>query len=130
LSAGRLPTWLNEGLALYMENDADGSPKGDWPEGSPTPTEEELAHHRNDLFPLHALHGSFLELSQTDARLAYAESLSATRFLIRRYGLASLRRLLQMATTTGFEQAFEAVLREPYYQFESAWTASIPRQRM
>ena len=113
LTRGRAPTWLDEGLALYFE--------GRTPSWSDTILDRPL----NELTPLHALHGSFLSLPPREVTLAYAESLSATRALIHRYGWARVRRLLEMlAQTDEFSAAFETALKEPYHVFEASWVAA------
>ena len=113
LAGGHAPTWLDEGLALYFE----GRPSS-WSDAI-------LARPETELIPLHALHGSFLSLPPREAAWAYAESLSATRILIQRYGWSRVRRLLEgLAQTDEFSAAFERALKEPYHVFEASWAAA------
>ena len=115
LSGGYAPTWLDEGLALYFEG------------GPPRKSETLIGGdgREPDLIPLHALHGSFLSLPPRDAAMAYAESLSATRDLIDRFGWSRVTRMLQtLAKADDFSVAFETVLQEPYRTFEAAWAAA------
>jgi hypothetical protein len=46
--------------------------------------------------PLHYLEGSFIRFSPAQASLAYAESLAATEYLRSTYGMASVRRMLDL----------------------------------
>ncbi|HKN88360.1 MAG TPA: hypothetical protein VJV04_15955 [Nitrospiraceae bacterium] len=117
LARGHAPTWLDEGLALYLEGRALS-----WSETIIDGREAELT-------PLHALHGSFLSLSPHETRLAYAESLSAAWALIHRYGWPRVRGLLETVAGSGdFSAAFETVLKEPYHVFEASW-ATAQRHR-
>ncbi len=113
LAGGRAPTWLAEGLALYFEG------------RTPSWSDTILDHPQTVLTPLHALHGSFLGLPRREAILAYAESLSATRVLIYRYGWPRVRRLLEtLSRTDEFSAAFETTFEEPYHMFEASWAAA------
>jgi len=108
LAKGRAPTWLNEGLAQFFEGDAERI----------VPPET--------LVPLNALHGSFLALDRTAARRAYAESLSATAYLVDRYGLFRVRLLLAaLGTNRPFADAFADVLLISYAEFESDWRRRV-----
>jgi tetratricopeptide (TPR) repeat protein len=112
IAGGHAPTWLDEGLALYFEGRA------------PSWSETILDRRDTDLTPLHALHGSFLSLPPREAALAYAESASAARALIRRYGWPRVQNLLEaLAGPVEFHAAFETVLKEPYHAFEASWVA-------
>jgi hypothetical protein len=75
--------------------------------------------------PLAALHRSFLELSPSDASLAYAESYAATRALVARHGLAPVRRLLvSLSVVPDFAEAFESTFHERYSDFDAAWATT------
>lgn len=112
IAGGHAPTWLDEGLALYFEGRA------------PSWSETILDRRDTELTPLHALHGSFLNLSPREVTLAYAESASAARALISRYGWSRVQRLLEMlAGPVEFHAAFETALKEPYQAFEAFWAA-------
>lgn len=117
LAGDRVPTWLDEGLALYFEG------------GRVELDRDMLAHRTSDLIPLHALHGSFLNLPPHEAALAYAESRSATSLLIVRYGWVRLHSLLDLLSRgDDFNTAFETAFKEPYHAFESVWI-SVERHR-
>lgn len=113
MAGGHAPTWLDEGLALYFEG------------RTPAWSDTILDRRETDLMPLHALHGSFLSLPSHEATLAYAESLTATRDLIHRYGWSRVRHLLEtLAGPDEFSAAFETALKEPYHVFEASWAAA------
>ncbi|HUJ79677.1 MAG TPA: tetratricopeptide repeat protein [Nitrospiria bacterium] len=122
LSDNRAPTWLNEGLAVYFEGLASGNLPG-----SQENSTRSIAHLTpGALIPLTALHGSFLEFTSNQAALAYAESFSATRFLIDRYGLPRVKELLQqLSASHPFDQTFETVFFLPYHDFEHLWQATL-----
>jgi tetratricopeptide (TPR) repeat protein len=112
IAGGHAPTWLDEGLALYFEGRA------------PSWSETILDRRDTELTPLHALHGSFLSLPPREATLAYAESVSAARALIHRYGWPRVQNLLEtLAGPVEFHAAFETALQESYHAFEASWVA-------
>lgn len=84
-AGGRCPTWLNEGLAQMMEGR----------------TEEEAfatvraAAAAGKVPPLETLEGSFLELSDAAAALAYDLSFLVTKRAADRAGLYTIRELLE-----------------------------------
>jgi tetratricopeptide (TPR) repeat protein len=120
LSKGHIPTWLNEGIALNLEGD------------SVTRWEEILLNHIKQgrgLIPLSGLHESFMSFSDDRAALAYAESYSATRYLIDRYGLYRIRELLALLSVQSeFNKAFEDRLFTAYSEFERDWSRQIERR--
>jgi tetratricopeptide (TPR) repeat protein len=119
LADGQAPTWLEEGLALYFE----GRDRA-W-------SEDILKSKDVDVIPLHALHESFLGFPPDQARIAYAESYSATCALIDRHGLKQLRRLLEsLGEVRDFTAAFETVLKSPYHEFEAAWVLAERQRRL
>ncbi len=117
LSGGQAPAWLNEGLALYMERGPDAA--GSW-------ERETRSIQAGERPPLAALHRSFLELSPSDASLAYAESYAATRALVAHHGLAPVRRLLaSLSVVPDFAEAFETAFHERYSDFDAAWATAF-----
>ncbi len=121
LSESRAPTWLNEGLAVYFEGLASGN----------LPGSQEAARSlarlpAGTLIPLTTLHGSFLKFSSDQAAIAYTESLSATQYLINRYGLPRVKELLQqLSASRPFERTFEAVFFLPYPEFQHRWQDTL-----
>jgi hypothetical protein len=84
MTRGRAPTWLNEGLAQYSEPSSRG--------GKRALLE---AVRRYGLVPLSDLEGSFLKLSGTQARLAYAEAYAAVLYIGEVYSFYHLRSILE-----------------------------------
>jgi tetratricopeptide (TPR) repeat protein len=114
----RVPTWINEGLALHSE------PRSDDAYWSRTLT----AHLQSGrpLLPLTALHGSLLALPKEEAALAYAEGFSAVRLLMQRHGLPRIVDLLEaLSQGNGFEAAFERQLGQSYADFEREWLDTL-----
>ncbi len=112
LSGGQAPTWLDEGLALYLTGGNRSRDLG------------LLARHREQVASLQALHGSFLDLPPRMAEMAYAESYGATRLLVQRYGLRRVRQLLEaLSVEPDFSASFASVLGDRYRDFDAAWMA-------
>lgn len=122
LSENRAPTWLNEGLAVYFE----GLSSGNLPSSQDAASRSLARLQPAALMPLTALHGSFLEFSSDQAAIAYAESFSATQFLINRYGLPRVKELLQqLSASRPFDRAFETVFFLPYPEFQRLWQNTL-----
>jgi tetratricopeptide (TPR) repeat protein len=97
-AGGRCPTWLNEGLAQLME-----------PRSSRLNAEllSPLFQQRKEI-PLPLLEHSFTRFSELQARVAYAESLSAVEYLLQRYGMGEVLRMLQsIGSGVGTEEALQ-----------------------
>jgi peptidase MA superfamily protein len=80
---GDVPTWLNEGLAVYSEGELD------------TPSQRQLEDAIRDdtLLSVRSLSGSFSEVSDK-AYLSYSQSYSITKFLIETSGQDKMTALL------------------------------------
>ncbi len=110
LSNGKVPVWLNEGLAIWAEEEEDGD-REDWAydiiSGQP-------------LFTLAELEPPFTRLPADRVRVAYAQSYLAIRLLLEEYGE---RRLVQLLRTTGsgdpLPAAFEQLFGVSLADFES-----------
>ena len=88
LSRGmNVPTWFNEGVAVYLESSGGSSREQDL---------YRRVQSGTPLVPLSGLHGSFMGLSDAQASLAYAESYAAVKALVDRYGLYRVRRLVPL----------------------------------
>ena len=119
LSHGKAPTWLNEGLAQYEEG-ADDSGYMD--------TLREFARNKNKEFPLRRLEGSFMGLSASDARSAYILSLSATRYIIREFGVSAVKRILEgLAGGLSLDNAIRSAIYISYDDLEKSWLTSLAR---
>ena len=112
---GRLPAWLNEGLAVYSE--------GDLPEFQRRALDEAIAS--DELISLRSLNGAF-PAADTGATLSYAQSRSLVDYLIRTYGWDQMNALLEtLGEGTTYESAVEQVYGFDLDGLEQAWRASL-----
>jgi hypothetical protein len=112
---GFIPTWLNEGLAMYGE----GGP------GSSEAARFEQARSSNQLMALRSLAGNFSEESDR-ANLSYSESYSVVNFLIQTYGRDKMTTLLaDLRNGSTADEALMAVYGFDTDGLEDAWRASI-----
>lgn len=112
----RCPTWLNEGLAQYLEG-------------------RDLAAHQHtikqlarsgSLPSLASLEGSFLGLGDKQASQAYMISLSAVRHIANAFGLYRIRMILdEMASGADGQHAIGRGLALSYEEFELGWRRSL-----
>ncbi len=72
---GDVPTWLNEGLAVYNEGELDQN----------SARQLQDAIDNDELFPLRTLNGGFSEDS-IKANLSYSQSYSVVKFMVETYG--------------------------------------------
>lgn len=107
MSAGRCPTWLNEGIAQIEEGRSSAS----------------TGHSLAQLFaagneiPYNALEGSFMGFSTLEAIAAYAESLATTEYIRDSYGMSEIPRILErLAQGSSTEVALRAAIHADYRQ--------------
>jgi hypothetical protein len=81
---GDVPTWLNEGLAMYSEGGLDSNSQ----------SQLDQAIKNDALLTVRSLNGGFSELPDK-ANLSYSQSYSITNFLIKTYGQDKLTELLK-----------------------------------
>ncbi len=118
-TGGACPVWLNEGLAQYLS--------GDDIHDSIYLFKRAIAEKR--FVPLEKLEAPFLSLPYSLVTWAYLESLLATDFLVKNYGMNDILRLLdQTAKSTNFEAAMKTVLKLDYSELGKALEAHIIRQ--
>jgi hypothetical protein len=112
---GFIPTWLNEGLAMYGE----GGP------ASAELAQFDTAKASNQLPSLESLSGGFSEESDR-ATLSYTEAFSVVNFMIQKYGRAKMTALL-LALKNGetIDQGLNGVYAFDTNGLENAWRASI-----
>jgi tetratricopeptide (TPR) repeat protein len=117
LAGNGCPAWLNEGLAQSMES-------------APVDRADSLAidyvRQNNGNVPLGSLGESFTNMSSENAYTAYMLSLSAVDFLIRKYGMSSVRGILagiKEGKTT--DQAIQAALRISFADFVDRWVVYL-----
>ncbi|MBI5232752.1 MAG: hypothetical protein HY880_00185 [Deltaproteobacteria bacterium] len=118
LSNGNSPMWLNEGIAQHEEG------KGG---------EEAKDLLRNmaaggGLPALSSFERSFMRLSEEDAYLAYIVSLSATDYLIREFGIFSVKNIFDaLGKGAGLDSAFLSAINLSYVDFEENWHRWLKR---
>jgi Peptidase MA superfamily len=109
------PRWLNEGLAVYLSQGYVSSDRGD----------VEDAGRSGTLMPLTALIGQFPTTAERFS-LAYAESVSAVDFLVRRYGRDALVKLIRSyATGLTDDEAFSKAIGLDVAGFQEAWLREL-----
>lgn len=114
--ARELPLWVNEGLAKYESETYHGS-------------DDDLladAAAGGGLMPLTDLRHTF---PRDRSSLAYAESASAIRYLVKRRGPDAPRVLLaELAKTGSFDRAFVKAAGQSERAFAAEWHASVSRR--
>ncbi len=112
---GGVPTWLNEGLAVYSEGALD----------STSQAQLESAIQDDSLLSVRSLSGAFSEVA-SKANLSYSESYSIVKFLLDKYGREKMTALL-LALRDGNtpDQALTAVYGFDVDGLEDAWRAGI-----
>jgi tetratricopeptide (TPR) repeat protein len=115
-SHGRAPTWLQEGVAQYMEGRRSTASAGilfDAASQGRVPT-------------LGMLEGSWMGLSGGSAAMAYAWSLAVVESIIQSGGVSDISRLLDhVATSPSTEEATREVLRSNYADLQQQTIAYL-----
>ncbi len=107
------PRWLNEGLAVYLSEGFGSSDKSLVSQAAKSKT----------LMPLQALTGQFPTTADRFF-LAYAESVSAVDYLIRKYGRAPFQMLVKSYRTgTSDDEAFMAAFGLDTAAINKGWLA-------
>jgi len=108
LGNGKVPGWLDEGLAQWTEGNVHSS----------LPKIFRAWLTQNSLLPFHSLSKGFTQLPPKVVPVAYAQSLYATRELIRRHGFPRLAEYLKtLRQGIGHAEAFEITFGETEEQF-------------
>ena len=111
-TGGNCPTWLQEGISQWLEG---GDPGRD-------DARLAIAARQKQLVPLLTLEAPFRNLSEFDAALAYAESLSAVAHIVRKRGEAGVVRLLSaLADGLPSEEALPVALALSYPELQKGW---------
>jgi hypothetical protein len=109
MTAGRCPTWLNEGIAQIEEGKSSAS------YGRPL---AQLFAAGNEI-PYNLLEGSFMRFSTPEATAAYAESLATTEYIRDSYGMSEIPRILErLAQGSSTEAALRATIHSDYRQLQ------------
>jgi peptidase MA superfamily protein len=117
-TVGNCPTWLQEGIAQWLEG------------GDPGRQDAFVAAASTGgrLLPLLTLEAPFQSLPATEVPLAYAESLSAVAHIIRIRGEAGVGRLLAgLGDRLPSEEALPVALALSYPEFQKSWEAQLRR---
>jgi tetratricopeptide (TPR) repeat protein len=115
-TGGNCPTWLQEGISQWLEG------------GDPGREDAAVAAalRGGRLLPLYALEAPFQTLSETEAVLAYAESLSVVGHLLRTRGEPALvRLLLALSDRLPTEEALPVALAMSYPELQRSWEQEL-----
>lgn len=111
-TGGNCPTWLQEGVSQWLEGGDVAREDG----------AVAAAVRQGRLLPLLSLEAPFYALSEDDATLAYAESLSAVAHILRRRGEAGVVRLINaLGDQLPSEEALPVALALSYAEFQKSW---------
>jgi tetratricopeptide (TPR) repeat protein len=118
-SHGRAPTWLQEGIAQWMEGRRSSSTAGALLDS----TSQEAAEQ------IESLEGSWMGLSGNSAAFAYAWSLAIVESIIDAGGVSDISRLLdRIATSRSAEAALRESLHSDYSDLAQQTVAYLHRQ--
>ncbi|HVN87340.1 MAG TPA: tetratricopeptide repeat protein [Candidatus Binatia bacterium] len=115
LSGNNCPVWLNEGLAVWAEEEQDGQRRA-WA--------EEVVHGA-PLFRLQDLVGPLTKLAPAQAQVAYAQSYLAVRELVDRSGARRLREFVGELRRQSPAAAYASVYAGDLADFEDRWLRSL-----
>jgi hypothetical protein len=118
-SRGRAPTWLQEGLAQWMEGRRSSSNAGGLVAAAAQGGAPSLA----------SLEGSWMSLPSDVAGFAYAWSLAVVESMIQAGGVGDLSRLLdRIATSPSTEAAVREILHSDYSDLEQQAVTYLKRE--
>ena len=112
---GDVPTWLNEGLAMYSEGKLDSNSQ----------SQLDQAIRSDTLLTVRSLNGGFSELPDK-ANLSYSQSYSIVNFLIQTYGQEKLTELLKaLRDAKTIDDALLGIYGFDSDGLEDAWRQSV-----
>jgi len=112
---GDVPTWLNEGLAVYSEGGLDATSQ----------SQLDDAIRQDTLLTVRSISGGFSEVADK-ANLSYSQSYSIVKFLIETYGQPKMTELLTtLRDGTTIDAALVKVYGFDVEGLEDAWRAGI-----
>ncbi len=112
---GDVPTWLNEGLAVYSEGGLD----------SASQRQLDQAIQQDTLLTVRSISGGFSEVADK-ANLSYSQSYSIVKFLVETYGQPKMNELLlALRDGTTIDSALVKVYGFDVEGLEDAWRAGI-----
>ncbi len=121
----RVPIWMHEGLAKFLERRWRGPDAHRLP-----PSSEHLLQKRvkaDDLITFAQMHPSMAKLpTQEDSAVAFAEVYAAMEYLRAEAGEGAFRKVLEkISDGTDAQVAFASVLGKSFMQFEKEWRISL-----
>jgi len=117
---GGVPTWFDEGLAVYNQEAPDADFVSSLKE----------AALKGQLIPLTALAASF-PADSDQARLSYAESHSVVSYLSATYKAAKMRELVKaFKEAKPLDEALQTVLGVSVDELEAAWRKTLPAAKV
>ncbi len=127
-TANRVPIWMHEGLAKFLERRWRGADAHRL-----APSSEHLLQKRvraNDLITFEQMHPSMAKLpSQEDAAVAFAEVYTAMEYLREKAGKEAFKTLLdKIAAGTDARTAFASTLGTSFRNFERDWREELTRR--
>jgi tetratricopeptide (TPR) repeat protein len=115
-SHGRAPTWLQEGVAQYMEGRRSGASVGALLDSA----------NQGGVPTLEMSEGSWMALPGNSAAMAYAWSLAAVESIIQSGGISDISRLLdRIAGAPSTEEALRNTLHENYADLQQQTIAYL-----
>ncbi len=112
---GDVPTWLNEGLAVYSEGGLDSSSQ----------RQLDQAIQQDALLTVRSISGGFSEVADK-ANLSYSQSYSIVKFLVETYGQPKMNELLlALRDGTTIDAALVKVYGFDVEGLEDAWRNGI-----
>ncbi len=118
-SHGRAPTWLQEGVAQWMEGRRSSTTAGALVN----------AVGQGAMPPLSAMEGSWMGLSGNSAAFAYAWALAVVESIIDAGGVSDISRLLdRIATAPSTEAAAQETLHSNYSDLQDQTVAYLKRE--
>lgn len=114
IEGGRVPQWLNEGLAMQLAG------------GEPWPDLDRVLKGEVTLVPLNRLEGGWSGFPSDLATVAYLEGNSATAYLIERYGMGKVQDIIEsLAGHQPMAAAIQDRLFISYDEFQQRWSENI-----
>jgi tetratricopeptide (TPR) repeat protein len=118
-SHGRAPTWLQEGIAQYMEGRRSSNTAGALVN----------AAGQGAIPPLSQMEGSWMGLSGNAAAFSYAWALAVVEAVVDAGGVTDISRLLdRIATSPSTEAATQETLRSNYSDLQGETVAYLKRE--